>query len=157
MRDNVSFLGTVTTGLASLPVNKVNITGASQSLAGYDGATLYIPSGTWTDGTHTFTVQESADNATWTTVAATDLVTWQSTSATNNYPLKALDANGYNSGRVQPAAISSAATAVNQRIGYLGNQPYVRATVTVTGSPVTGAQYDLLWILGNSLVMPANV
>ncbi len=150
MRDNVSKLGTIFTGLAALSVNKVNITGQTINLSGYNAATLYILAGTWTDGTHTFTIQESADGTTWTNVAATDLVAWQAPGPTTYYPPQ-------RNGGGQPAAISSAPTAINQRIGYIGGQPYVRVNVTVTGAPATGAQYDCIWILGEPRVLPAAV
>jgi hypothetical protein len=157
MRDNVSKLGTVQSGLAALPTNKNNITGQTITLTGYNAATLYIPAGTWTDGTHTFTIQESADSSTWSNVAATDLVCWQATSATVTTPVKATDSNSLPSGHSQPSAISSAGTAINQRIGYIGAQPYVRVNVAVTGSPATGAQYDCVWILGEPRIFPAAV
>jgi hypothetical protein len=150
MRDNVSKVGTVVTALAALPVNKINITGQTVSLLNYNAATLYIPAGTWTDGTHTFTIQESPDGTTWNTVANGDLVAWQATSATVTTAVKQPDGSGSGliTGRSQPAAISSAATAVNQRIGYIGAQPNVRVNVVVTGAPVTGAAYDAVWVLG---------
>lgn len=152
MRDNVSKLGTVQSGLAALPTNKNNITGQTINLTGYNAATLYIPAGTWTDGTHTFTIQESIDGTTWNNANVANLVAWQATSATVYTPVK--------NGQAQPAAISSAATAVNQRIGYIGDSsatPYVRVNVAVTGSPTTGAQYDCIWILGEPRNLPAAV
>lgn len=149
MRDNVSKLGTVQNALASLPVNKVNVTGASANLAGYNAASLYINAGTWTDGVHTFTIQESPDNTTWTNVAATDLVAWSATSTTSQYPSK--------TGFAQPNPISSAPTALNQRIGYLGAMQYVRVTIAVTGAPATGAAYDAYWILGEPRLLPSAV
>jgi len=157
MRDNVSKIGTIQSGLAALPTNKANITGQTVTLTGYNACTLYIPSGTWTDGTHTFTIQESPDSSTWSTVAAADLVTWQATSASNTTPVKATDSNSLPSGHIQPSAISSAPTAINQRIGYIGGQPYVRVNVAVTGSPATGAQYDCVWVLGEPRIFPAAV
>jgi hypothetical protein len=149
MRDNVSKLGTCYTGLGALPVFKTTQTSASVDLAPYNAATVYIVAGTWTDGTHTFQIQESSDNSTFTAVNSTDLVAWSATSATNFYPAK--------QGNAQPTAISSAATAVNQRIGYIGGMRYLRVVTTVTGSPVTGAAYDVFIITGEPRVLPASV
>jgi hypothetical protein len=150
MRDNVSRLGTIFTGLAALPVNKANITGQTIYLPNYNAATLYILCGSWTDGTHTFVIQESPDGSNWTNVANTDLVAWSAPGSTVFYP-------PVRNGSSQPIAISSAATAVNQRVGYIGQQPYVRVIVNVTGSPSTGAAYDCIWILGEPRNMPSAV
>ena len=151
-RDNVSKLGTVFNALA-LPVVKTTITGPSIRLVNYNAATLYINVGTWTDGTHTFIIQEAPDSAgspgAWNTVATTDLVTFAANTPTDATPVK--------TGNAQPTVISSAATAVNQRIGYLGSQPWVRVVDTVTGSPATGCAYDAYWICGEPRLMPAAV
>lgn len=148
MRDNVSKLGTIFPGLG-LPVNKTNVTGLGTTLPNYNAATLYILAGVYTDGVHTFTIQESPDNTNWSNVANTDLVAWQAPSPTQFYP-------PVKDGNSQPQPISSAATAINQRIGYLGAQPYVRVIVTVTGA-TNGAAYDCIWILGEPRNMPAAV
>lgn len=157
MRDVVSEVGSFFTGLTALPVIKTTQTSAGVDLAQYNGCLIYILAGTWTDGTMTPVIQESADNSTWTNVAAADLVTWSATSTTNSTPLKATDANGNVSGHIQPAAISSAATAINQRIGYIGGQRYVRVLSTITGSPATGMGYDVVILAGRPHFMPASV
>lgn len=149
MRDNVSKLGTVLSGLAALPVNKVAVTGQTIDLANYNAATLYIPAGTWTDGTHTFTIQESDDASTWNNVDPSDLVAWIAASASDKTPVRV--------GNAQPSVISSAPTAVNQRIGYVGGKRYVRSNVAIGGSPATGAAYDLFWILGEPRFFPSAV
>jgi hypothetical protein len=148
MRDNVSRLGTVVNALG-LSAVKTTITGPSVDLAPYNAATWYLNCGTYTDGTHTFVIQESPDNSTWNNVAATDLVAWSATSTSNTYPLRL--------GNQQPNAITNAASAVNQRVGYIGGLRYVRVVDTVTGSPVTGCLYDSYWILGEPRNMPASV
>jgi hypothetical protein len=149
MRDIVSEVGTLYTGLTALPAIKTTQTSPSVALAGYDGAMIYLLAGTWTDGTLTPVIQESADNSTFTTVANTDLVAFQATSATVFTPVK--------NGGAQPAAISSAATAINQRIGYIGAQPYIRLVTTVTGSPSTGCLFDAIIVAGRPRFMPAAV
>lgn len=155
MRDIVSKHGTFFTGLSALPAIKTTQTSPSVDTSGYNGASIYILAGTWTDGTHTFAVQESPDNSTWTNVATTDLILWTATSPTNFTPVRV--------GNSQPLAISSAATAINQRVGYMGNvnstnaMRYLRVVTTVTGSPATGAQYDIIINLGEPYLMPSNV
>lgn len=151
MRDNVSRLGTAYTGLALPAANTSNATPSSGvDLANYNAATLYLLAGTWTDGTHTFTIEES-DSASsgFTTVANSDLVAWSATSASDYTPVKV--------GNAQITAISSAATAINWRVGYIGGKRYVRVKVVVTGSPITGAVYDTFWILGEPRNMPSVV
>jgi len=150
MRDNVSKLGQVINGLG-LPTIKTTATGVSVAVASYNAITVYINAGTWTDGTHTFLIEEAPDVAgvagAWNTVANADLVAWKATSATDLTPVKV--------GGAQPSAISSAATAVNQRVGYLGGKDWVRISVTASGA--TGAQYDAYWIEGEPRFMPAKV
>lgn len=149
MRDNVSKLGTVVNALG-LSANKNNITGVSVDLSQYNAATVYIMAGTWTDGTHTFTIKESADNSTFTAVAATDLYAWIASAA-------GVSNSAVRVGNSQPAAISSAPTALNQRIGYNGSMRYIRVDTVVTGSPATGAQYDVVIVAGEGKVMPSAV
>jgi hypothetical protein len=151
MRDNVSKLGTLVNALGAA-VNKTTVAaGTTVDLANFNAATLYIMTGTWTDGTHTFLVEEAPDAAgvpgSWTTVATTDLVAWKATSATDHTPVKV--------GNAQPTAISSAATAFNQRVGYIGAQRFIRCDVTASGS--TGAAYDAVWIEGEPRNMPSVV
>jgi len=152
MRDNVSKLGQVINGLG-LPTIKTTATGVSVAVATYNAITVYINAGTYTDGTHTFLIEEAPDVAgapgAWTTVANADLVAWKATSATDLTPVRV--------GNAQPAAISSAATAINQRIGYIGGKDWVRVDVTVSGAPATGCQYDAYWIEGEPRVLPAKV
>jgi hypothetical protein len=81
-------------------------------LQGYEGAEAVIFPGTYTDGTHTPVLYESADNSTWTAVAASDL---------------------------EGAFVAIAANTV-QRVGYVGSQRYIAVGVTVSGA-TTGAVY----------------
>jgi hypothetical protein len=148
MRDNVSKLGRVFPGLG-LPTNKAAVIGPTIDLAPYNAATIYILAGTWTDGTHTLTIEESSDGTTFTAVAPTDLVAWRAASPTDATPVKV--------GNAQPLAISSADTAVSQRVGYLGGKRYLRVNCAVTGTPATGAQYDVVIIAGEPRLLPAEV
>lgn len=104
------------------------VNGTSVDTAGYDSATAYVYPGTWTDGTHTPKLQDSPDNATWTDVAAAQLI-----------------------GAF--TAISSAPTAVKQKVGYVGANRYLRAVSTVAGA-TTGAVYAIPIILGRGRKLP---
>ncbi len=66
-----------------------------------------------TDGTHTPKIQESDDNTTWNDVDASALV----------------------------GTLSNLATNTNQRVKYIGIKRYIRAVVTVGGTPSTGGKY----------------
>lgn len=98
---------------------------------GYNGLCLEINPGTWTDGTHNFIIEESADNSTWTTVAAADL----------------LGASSFTS-------ITSSGSAVIQRIDYIGRLRYVRVRTTTSGT-TTGAVYGVLGLLFAPNIFPA--
>ena len=78
---------------------------------------VVIP-GAWTDGTHTFTVQDSADGATFANAAAADLV-----------------------GTLNP--ISSTPTAAVSKCSYIGSKRYLRVIVTIAGA-TTGAVYAVI-------------
>lgn len=149
MRDNVSKIGTCFPGLAALSAIKTTQTSPSVDLAGYNAATIYLLAGTWTDGTLTPVVQESDDNSTFAAVNGADLVAWTAASASDKTPVKV--------GNSQPSAISSAGTAVNQRIGYIGAKRYIRVVTTVTGSPATGALFDAFIVAGEPRFFPASV
>jgi hypothetical protein len=157
-RDIVSETGTFYTGLGALPVVKTTTTSAWIDLATFDGCEVYILANTYSDGTLTPTIHVSDDGSTdLGTAAAADLVTWQATSSSNYTPVKATDAGGAVTGHIQPSAITNAATAINQRVGYLGNHRYVSVTTTVTGSPSTGCGYDVIIVAGRPRLMPSNV
>lgn len=151
MRDIVTRdTGTFFTGLTALPVIKTTQTATGIDLANYNGCTVYILANTWTDGTLTPVIEESDSLSTgYTTVANADLVGWAATSATDFTPVRV--------GGAQPTAISSAATAINQRVGYIGGKRYVRVTTTVTGSPATGCGYDVIIQAGDARNKPPLV
>ena len=168
MRDIVSEVGTFDTGLSDLPVIKTTQTSAAIPLAGYDGICFDILADNWTDGTITPVIQYTNDDGTgspnsgsWTAVPATDLILWKATSASDRTPVKANDTNGNPTGNSQPAAISSAATAINQRVGYIGGiagvSDYLRIVSTISGSPSTGMGYDVHVLRGRPRVLPAKV
>jgi hypothetical protein len=82
-----------------------------------DSLLAIISVGDWTDGTHTFTLEESDDDITFTAVSAAQ---------TQGEPV-----------------VVDGATDDNQayKLGYMGIMRYVRVTSTVTGGPGTGAVY----------------
>lgn len=104
---------------------------------GYFALTLMLLPGLWTDGTHGFVIQESADNSTWTTVAATDLL---------------YDANANSSGGTFTSI--TAATTTVQRIDYIGRQRYVRVNNTASGT-TTGAVFSVTGLLFSPSILPA--
>lgn len=157
-RDVVSmYAGTQRLNLASGTVPKNNststINGADVNLGGYDGAVFYIIPIAYTDGTHTFTIQESADNgsgspAGYTTVATTDLVLWTANTLTDFTPQRI--------GSSQPLAYSGSSNFIYQRIGYIGGQIWVRCSVTASGV-TTGASYLVIGEPNRPRFYPAAV
>ncbi len=95
------------------------VTGSSVDAANYDEAMVVIDPGTITDGTHTPKLQESADNSTFTDVAAADL----------------------------DGAFAAIATATVQKVGYIGRLRYLRVVSTVA-SATTGGVYSATLVLG---------
>lgn len=96
-------------------VIKTTVTGSTVDLAGYDGATVDISFGAYTDGTHTFALNESSDGTTWSAVAAADMI------------------------GAMPVVSTNAQQNSVVRVGYIGKLRYLQVVNTVTGSPVTGA------------------
>lgn len=99
--------------------------GTGIDLQGAEAALITIPTGAFggTTPAATFTVQESADNATWTNVADSDLI-----GATGN-----------------AAGVALAASSV-VKVSYIGTQRYVRVILaSVTGTtPVIRAAADVI-------------
>src|SRR6266516_6478008 len=105
---------------------------------GYAALTLELCPGLWTDGSHTFAINESDDNSTWTTVVAADLM-----------PNPEVGVYGTATSFVG----ITAATAVVQRIDYIGRKRYVQVVSTETGA--TGLPYALLGHLFAPNILPA--
>jgi hypothetical protein len=105
------------------------INGAGVDLSGFNGAMVAWSFGSWTDGTHTPSVQESSDNTTFTAVAAGDL-----------------------EGSFNPVSSGAGANMV-QKVGYLGNLRYIRAVLTVAGA-TSGAVSSVLVIRGFPATAP---
>jgi hypothetical protein len=107
--------------------------------SGYAALTLMFLPGLWTDGTHVFTIQESPDNATWTTVAAADL-------------LPGPEVGVY--GTAATFLPFNAASVVVQRIDYIGRMRYVRV-ISTEGGTTTGAVYAVIAHLFAPTIYPA--
>ena len=113
----------------SLPVVARNanatVNGGAVDLSQFNRAECIVIPTSWTDGTHTFKLQDSDDNATWADVASTDL---------------------NKSSAFVP--ITSAGTAIVQKVGYIGIRRYLRAVVTSSGV-TTGAVVGAMIVLGD--------
>jgi len=103
--------------------------GSTVDLQGYDSAVIVFTFGTWTDGTHTPSVQHSTDGSSWTTCDTNSL----------NGSFTAVSSGG-GSGTVQ-------------KIGYTGGYRYVRAVLTVAGA-TTGALSSANVLRGHPSQMP---
>ncbi|HEX3640194.1 MAG TPA: hypothetical protein VHV10_02770 [Ktedonobacteraceae bacterium] len=110
-----------------------NSTGIDRTLyeGGSDALVGVLVVGAWTDGSHTFKLQDSPDNSVWTDVAAP-----------------------YLQGSFTAITSAGQQNAV-QKVGYLGYQRYVRAVDTVSGA-TTGAIYGFLWIVGSGHNLPTG-
>src|SRR6266571_4107614 len=104
---------------------------------GYAALTLELLPGLWTDGSHTFAIQESDDNFTSNNaVAVADLL----------YDGNADSTNGTFTG-------ITAATTTVQRIDYIGRKRYVRVVTTESGT--TGAAFAIVAHLFAPNIFPA--
>lgn len=101
--------------------------GTGVDLRGFDSAVCIFQVGVITDGTHTPKLQDSPDDATYTDVAAADL----------------------------EGSFANLASNVNQRVGYIGSQRYVRAVSTVAGA-TTGGVYGALIVRGHPAQAPVT-
>ncbi len=113
----------VSTSLA--PAARVNgtATGTAVDLRGYDGAMVAVAFGSYTDGTHTPSLQHSADGVSYSAVTAADL-------------------DGTFTAVNSGAGANSA-----QQVGYIGSLRYLQVAMTVTGA-TTGALSAASVVLG---------
>ncbi len=103
--------------------------GTSVDLQGYNSAMVVFNFGTWTDGTHTPSLQHSVDNSTFVNC----------------------DTNSMNGSFV--AVSSAGGSNTIQKIGYTGGYRYVRAVLTVAGA-TTGALANAVILRGHPAVGP---
>jgi hypothetical protein len=116
----VNALISFSTSVAPL-LRTTSVNGTGIDLANFGGNTFAFVCGANTDGTHTPKLQDSADNSTFADVVAADQVG----------TLSALSANTI------------------QKASYIGSKRYVRAVITTTGSPATGANIGVVAALTN--------
>lgn len=127
MRDSYNDVGFATSFLPAARTATANGTGVD--LLGFSGAVAVIHAGVWTDGTHTFDIQDSDDNSTFVTVAA-----------------------GFLQG-TKPVVSSAPTASKVYKIGYLGTKRYLRVATTVAGA-TTGAVYSALVQLAHAATKP---
>ena len=110
----------------------VNGTGVDMTGTGnyFRAAMLLVHAGAITDGTHTFVLQESDDNSSFTNVAAADL---QGTLT----------------------AVTTANANSVQRQSYLGSKRYLRASVT-TASATTGGNFAAVILMSSGSGQPVT-
>jgi hypothetical protein len=101
----------------ALRATNATVNGTSVDLAGtgnfFRSAMLVVLAGAITDGTHTFKLQESDDNSTFTDVAAADL-------------------------QGSLTAVTTAQANSAQRQSYVGSKRYLRGVVTVASATTGG-------------------
>lgn len=102
--------------------------GTGVDLRDYDAASVEFSCGVLTDGTHTPSVEESDDDSSYTAVATADLL-----------------------GTL--AALSSGSV---QQVGYRGVKRYIRAVMTISGGPGTGAVSAANVLLGAPKFKPVS-
>lgn len=97
--------------------------GSSADLEGHHAAMAVIDVGAYTDGTHTFEVQESDDDSTWSAVADGDLE------------------------GTEPVVDAAGDANTVHEIGYRGTAKFIRVVVTATGT-TSGADYGASIVRG---------
>lgn len=105
-------------------VIKVTTTSSTIDMAQYDACTVLFIFGAYTDGTHTFSLQDSPDNSTYTAVAAANVI-----------------------GTI-PVVSDNTQQNTIKTVAYIGGQRYLQVVNTVSGSPVTGMLYGIAAVLG---------
>lgn len=110
-------------------VRNATVTGTSVDLQGHNSAMVVFNFGTWTDGTHTPSLQHSLDNSTFVNC----------------------DTNSLNGAFV--AVSSGAGSNTIQKIGYTGGYRYIRAVLTVAGA-TTGAAANAVVLRGHPSAGP---
>ena len=101
-------------------------------LQGFNSAQIHVNAGLWTDATHTFNLQDSADNSTFADVAANQMI--------GSEPV------------IDSAADDNAVFVLN----YIGNKRYIRLVNTVTGSPSSGMIYGITVLKSNPRSAPVT-
>jgi hypothetical protein len=113
--------------IAPAAARTTDTTGTAVDTKGFEEVFVVVTSGTITDGTHNFWMEESDDNSTFTTV---DYL---------NLDLAATGVSGSDYGCLFDT--TSAHDSAVQIFGYKGGKRYVKVRCTVAGSPSTGGVY----------------
>ncbi|MER2519737.1 MAG: hypothetical protein ABTQ34_03495 [Bdellovibrionales bacterium] len=115
------------------PAARVNgtATGAAVDLRNYDGAMVAVAFGSYTDGTHTPSLQHSADGVSYAAVPVADL-------------------DG-----AFTAVNSGAGANTVQQVGYVGALRFLQVVMTVTGA-TTGALSAASVVLGYPRIAPTQ-
>lgn len=121
MRDLHDNLGPVQSLAPAARTASANGTGVD--LRDFDAAMVMIDFGAWTDGSHTFEVQESDDDSTYAAVGDDDLL------------------------GTEPVVDGASEDAQVYKLSYIGTKRYIRVAVTVSGT-TTGAVYGASIIRG---------
>jgi hypothetical protein len=110
------------------------VNGADINRQGFEALLFVLSVGTWTDGTHTYKLQEAPDNGAGAPGAYTDVALTD---------------------QVGAFAVVSAAGNSNttQKVGYIGAQKFVRMAVTTAGA-TTGAVSGAAALLGSARNLP---
>ena len=87
-----------------------DVTGETVEVRGFEEVEIILDVGLYTDGSFTFTAQESADGSVWTDVAAADL--------DGSFP-----------------TLSASNDNQQHRLGYTGSERYIRVNVAEPTSP----------------------
>jgi hypothetical protein len=127
MRDLAHNLGPAQSLAPAARTASANGTGVD--LLGFNSAMVLIDLGAWTDGSHTFEVQESDDDSTYAAVADADLIGTEPV-------MDAVDEDN-----------------TIHKVGYIGNARYIRVATTVSGT-TTGAVYGASIVRGNAASKP---
>ena len=107
-------------------------TGGSVDRLGFEELSFLVSVGAWTDGTHTVSADHSDDGSAWEAIGADELV--------GEFPV--IDAGGDAS--------------QSYTVGYMGDRRYVRAKVSASGSPATGAVVGVTVLLGRPHSAPVT-
>ena len=108
--------------------------GTAIDLQGKESALVVFHVGTWTDGTHTFTVQESD------TTTDGDFA---------NAAAAALQGSA-------PTVTGADNDGLIAKVGYVGTKRYVRARCAITGSPSTGLVASACVVTGHARHNPVS-
>lgn len=109
--------------------NGTTVDRMSPKLSNFRSAMLVVLAGTVTDGTHVVKLQESANGTDWTDAPASKL-------------------------QGPAVSITSATDERVFEVGYLGSARYLRAALTVSGSPATGGLIGAVLLLGDARRTP---